>query len=194
MFGGRVLTPFGLAVSVSREVHLAAYRPKCAGVSRPRGSKSGGGPSPAPPCLPSTVSCLLRALPRQHDLADKSHVPRPSSLAPHEIHSRRQTPHIIRARTQVTDHCAPTGRSRRPPAQPWGIRPGRSDGCCGCAEHGRRRCASGQDPNCDRSYPCAIMLRSGRCQQSSQTARVECRGNLRTAPPNLGVLGGYSVG
>jgi hypothetical protein len=39
---------FELAVSVSREEHLAAYRPKCARGSRPGGSKSGGGPSPAP--------------------------------------------------------------------------------------------------------------------------------------------------
>jgi hypothetical protein len=28
----------------------------------------GGGPSPAPPCLPSTVYCLLGTLPRHHDL------------------------------------------------------------------------------------------------------------------------------
>ena len=52
-----------------------------------------------------SVSCLeslsAGSLPRHHDLADRSHVPRPSSLAPDEIHPRRQRPHVIRARPQV---------------------------------------------------------------------------------------------
>ena len=37
------------------------------------------------------------SLPRQHDLANTSRVPCPSSLAPDEIHPRRQPPHIVRA-------------------------------------------------------------------------------------------------
>lgn len=43
-------------------------------------------------------SALAGSLSRQHDLEDISHVPRPSSLAPDEIHSRRQRPHVSRAR------------------------------------------------------------------------------------------------
>ena len=35
-------------------------------------------------------ACADSRLPRDDDLADRSRVPRPSSLAPHEIDSRRQ--------------------------------------------------------------------------------------------------------
>jgi hypothetical protein len=48
-----------------------------------------GNPDSSPTPLPIPHSRLPPALPRHHDLADLSNVPRPSSLAPHEIHPRR---------------------------------------------------------------------------------------------------------
>lgn len=81
------------------EINPADSPANCLGNSRP--SAACRSTVRFSPPLPTPYSRLPVFLPRHHDLANRSHVPRPSSLAPDEIHPRRKHPHVVRARLQV---------------------------------------------------------------------------------------------